>query len=123
MILCPSQATGPCNFEIVAGDDIISALAGFDEVGATFFISLGTIDVITASVAFNVEAFSLVYVAYTETSGVHHLRAVSVSCYSYCINQFFLFFFSFPLLISMTSQVEGPWDYQGALVTRCWNHK
>ena len=122
IILCPSQPTGPCNFEIAA----IPALAGFDSVASDFLVALGTNDGIIASVAFNVEAFSLVYVAYTETSGVHHLRAVSVSCCSYvitgiidcvCVCVFF------PPLFSMTSQVECPRDYQGALVTRCWNRK
>ena len=81
IILCPSQPTGPCNFEIAASENI-PALAGFDSVGVTFLFGLGTNDGITASVAFNVEAFSLVYVAYTETSGVHRLGAVSVSYYT-----------------------------------------
>ena len=75
MHLCPSQPIGPCNFEI----ENIPALAGFKTVANNFFIGLGTNDGITVSVAFNVEAFSLVYVAYTDNSGVHHLRAVSVS--------------------------------------------
>ena len=71
----------PDNFNIIVSSTSESSYLYYTSDSYDFLhkneVQIGTIGEITASLAFNVETFFLVYVAYTDASG-NHLRAVSV---------------------------------------------